>query len=456
MKFSDIQRLLQDLGTEPTRSLGQNFLHDQNLARWIVDSLHIQPGDHVVEIGPGLGALTEYLAGNDIRITLIEKDGRLAAYLKERFQSGSTTVFHGDALDFDLRELWGHGPVKVVGNLPYYVSTPLIAKFTSPLSPASRLVFTLQLELARRLNAEPKTKDFGAMTVCVNRRWKATFLRKLPASVFFPAPKVDSAVVSLDRRPPREVCPLDETAFDSLVRRGFSERRKQLRNTIPECKQNWPSIVAKLHVPETVRAEELSLAQWESLATISCPATAQSGTEMFDVVDERDTVIRAEPRDTVHVNNLLHRAVHMILFNSQNQILLQKRSIWKDRNPGLWDSSAAGHVDSGETYQDAALRELREELGINSPPLKRIGKLTPCVQTGWEFIEVYTGDHEGEVFPAPLELETTAFFPLNQVRDWAARSPSEFSPVFLLCLELLAKHGGLPEEVPTSAVISPA
>lgn len=442
MKFSDIQRLLQDLGTEPTRSLGQNFLHDQNLARWIVDSLGIQPGDHIVEIGPGLGALTEYLAANDIRLTLIEKDGRLAAYLKDKFQSVRTTVFHCDALDFDLRELWGHGPVKVVGNLPYYVSTPLIAKFTSPLSPASRLVFTLQLELARRLNARPKTKDFGAMTVCVNRRWKATFLRKLPASVFFPAPKVDSAVISLDRRPTPDVCPLDDSIFDALVRKGFSERRKQLRNTIPECKEEWPAIVAKLHVPETVRAEELSLAQWESLAGFCFPASAQSGMELFDVVDDQDLVLRAEPRDTVHVNNLLHRAVHMILLNSKNHVLLQKRSIWKDRNPGLWDSSAAGHVDSGETYREAALRELREELGIPSPPLKRIGKLMPCRQTGWEFIEVYTGVHEGEVFPASLEVETAAFFPRDQVFDWAARCPEDFSPVFLLCLELLSKPAG--------------
>lgn len=449
MKFSDIQRLLQELGTEPTRSLGQNFLHDQNLAQWIVDSLDIQPGDHLVEIGPGLGALTEYLADHDIRLTLIEKDGRLAAYLKEKFQSGTTSVFHGDALDFDLRELWGYGPVKVVGNLPYYVSTPLIAKFTSPLSPASRLVFTLQLELARRLNAQPQTRDFGAMTVCVNRRWKATFLRKLPASVFFPAPKVDSAVISLDRRPAQDVCPLDDSVFDSLVRRGFSERRKQLRNMIPECKENWPSIVAKLHVPETVRAEELSLAQWESLARIRFPATAQSGTEMFDVVDDQDVVLRAEPRETVHVNNFLHRAVHMILVNSKNHILLQKRSIWKDRNPGLWDSSAAGHVDSGETYRDAALRELREELGIPSPPLNRIGKLTPCKQTGWEFIEVYTGVHEGEVFPAPLEVEAAVFFPLDQVFDWAARCPEDFSPVFLLCLELLSKQGSLPVKDPS-------
>ncbi len=437
MTLSEIRRSLERLGTEPTRSLGQNFLHDQNLARAIVAGLDIRPGDHIVEIGPGLGALTAHLARPDVRLTLVEKDGRLAAYLSEKFATPDIRVVHADALDLDLRELWGRGPVKVVGNLPYYVSTPLIAKFTSALSPASRLVLTLQLELALRLNAAPRTKAYGAMTVCVNRRWRTSLLRRLPASVFFPVPKVDSAVVALDRRPTADVCPLDEPDFDSLVRRGFSERRKQLRNLLPELKPTWPQLAAALSVPETVRAEELALAQWEFLARLRRPALAQSGAEMFDVVDASDRVLRAEPRDFVHVNNLRHRAVHMILSNRAGEILLQKRSIWKDRNPGLWDASAAGHVDSGEDYPEAAARELREELGVACPPLVRIGKLTPCEQTGHEFIEVYTGSHEGPFFPAPLEVETVAFFPAQQVFEWVASSPSDFSPVFLLCLGLL-------------------
>ena len=204
-----------------------------------------------------------------------------------------------------------------------------------------------------------------------------------------------------------------------------------------ELKPKWADVAAALKVPETVRAEELSLAQWETLAAIARPSAAQSGAEMFDVVDESDRVLRAEPRDFVHVNNLRHRAVHMLLFNSSGDLLLQKRSIWKDRNPGRWDSSAAGHVDSGETYLEAARRELGEELGIEAPRLERIGKLTPCEQTGQEFIEVFRGLHDGPFVPAPLEVETVALFPMNGVRAWAAGSPQDFSPVFLLCLDLL-------------------
>ena len=437
MTLSEIHRALAESETAPTRSLGQNFLHDQNLARWIVGCLQIQPGDHIIEIGPGLGALTEFLALHGIRLTLIEKDGRLVRHLEEKFRSPTVEVLHLDALDYDLRQAWGKGPVKVVGNLPYYVSTPPIAKFTSALSPASRLVLTLQLELARRLNAEPRTKDYGAMTVCVNRRWEASFLRKLPASVFVPAPKVDSAVIALDRRSADRVRPLDESLFDPLVRRGFSERRKQLRNLVPELKSRWADVAAALQVPETVRAEELSLAQWETLTDIARPSAAQSGQEMFDVVDECDRVLRAEPRDIVHVNNLLHRAVHMLLFNSRGDLLLQKRSIWKDRNPGRWDASAAGHLDSGENFLEAARRELREELGVEAPALERIGKLTPCEQTGWEFIEIFRGVHDGPFAPAPLEVETVAFFNREHVKAWAAGSPQDFSPVFLLCQAFL-------------------
>ncbi len=436
MTLTEIQQALATLDTKPRQSLGQNFLHDQNLALWIVARLGLQPGDHVVEIGPGLGALTEHLLQSDVTVTLIEKDRSMVKWLREKFRDPRVELFHMDALDFDLRNLYGKGPVKIIGNLPYYVSTPLIAKFTSALSPASILVLTLQHEVAARLNAAPGTKEFGAMTVCSSRRWNVRYVKKLPASVFFPQPKVFSAAVVFERKAAETITPCDELFFESLVRRGFSERRKQLRNLLPEFKNRWPSLCADLQLPETVRAEELSLAMWEKFTRVLRPMEAQRDEEMFDIVDENDSVLDSQPRETVHVNNLRHRAVHILITSAKGELFLQKRSIWKDKNPGLWDSSTAGHVDAGETYEAAAHRELGEEIGI-ACPIEKIGRLPCTVETGWEFIEVFHGRHEGPFCLAPLELETGAFFPLTQVHAWLQRSPGDFSPVFVQCLPLL-------------------
>jgi len=436
MTRTEIQNALSLLGRRPLRSLGQNFLHDMNLARWIVARLGLESGDHVVEIGPGLGALTELLARDDVLLTLIEKDGQMVEWLRERFRSERVELFHVDALDLDLRTLYGTGPVKIIGNLPYYVSTPLIAKYTSTLSPASILVLTLQQEVAERLVAAPRTKQFGAMTVCASRRWNIRCVRKLPPSVFHPKPRVSSAVVVFERKAERDIVPCDELFLETLVRRGFAERRKQLRNLLTEHRDHWSALCTALGVKEMVRAEELSLAEWERLSQLLRPAKAQHGEEMFCVVDAEDRVTGYESRERVHVNNLRHRAIHVLIFNQRGEVFLQKRSIWKDMHPGKWDSSTAGHVDAGESYEEAARRELREEIGIECA-IEKIGKLPCSAATGWEFIEVFRGIHEGPFCLAPMEIETGAFFPLNQIRAWLQRSPEDFSPVFAMCIRLL-------------------
>lgn len=441
MTLTEIHHALSTLETRPRQSLGQNFLHDQNLTRWIVAQLDLQPGDHVVEIGPGLGALTGPLLEAGATVTLIEKDRNMVAWLQKTYDDPRVELFHMDALEFDLRKLLGKGPVKIVGNLPYYVSTPLIAKFSSALSPASVLVFTLQHEVAARMNAAPATKDYGAMTVCTSRRWRVEYLKKLPPSVFFPQPRVASAVVRFSRKPASAVVPCDETIFEQVVRRGFSERRKQLRNLLSAFKDDWSGHCEELGVDVDVRAEALSIGQWETLVRRIAPGDAQVGTELFDVVDEEDQVLGPQPRELVHVNNLRHRAVHMLITNALGELFLQKRSIWKDRNPALWDSSAAGHVDAGEPYHEAARRELREEIGIECE-LTAIGRL-PCGEdTGWEFIEVYHGRHEGPFRFAAMEVETGAFLPLAQIAAWLRDHPEDFSPVFARCFALWAEKSG--------------
>ena len=175
MKLSTIAATLAELGAKPTQSLGQNFLHDQNLARWIVEQVGIGEGEPWLEIGPGLGALTEFALERSRNGTLLEKDDRIIHWLRAQFPA--LEVVHGDALEYDPRVLFSRGPVKVFGNLPYYISSQLMFQFATEPSPASSMTFTLQRELAERMCAGPGTKEYGAITVLIGRRWKAKLLQ---------------------------------------------------------------------------------------------------------------------------------------------------------------------------------------------------------------------------------------------------------------------------------------
>ncbi len=153
--------------------------------------------------------------------------------------------------------------------------------------------------------------------------------------------------------------------------------------------------------------------------------------EIFDVVNERDEVIDRRPRSEVHRLGLNHRAVHVLLFNSRGEIFLQKRSLTKDREAGKWDSSASGHLDSGESYDDAAVRELREELGWQSAhPLERLFKLPASAATDHEFVWVYRGAAEGPFTLHPQEIETGGWFSVAEVERWLAEWPEELAGAF--------------------------
>jgi 16S rRNA (adenine1518-N6/adenine1519-N6)-dimethyltransferase len=438
MKLSTITASLVQIGMQPTRSLGQNFLHDQNLAEWIVAQLALKSDEAWVELGPGLGALTEFALARSPRGLVVEKDGRMAGFLRERFPE--LEIVHGDATEFDVRELFARGPVKVLGNLPYYVSSQILFQFTDEPSPVSMLVFTLQKELAERLSAEPRTKAYGALTLLIGRRWQVKYLRTLPGSVFHPAPNVDSAVVALTPRPVGELPECDGARFRQLVKAGFAQRRKLLRKNLAEQHLDWPALCAHLGVLETTRAEELSLAQWIALTNFAsgAPETpAEHGAqdvhgEIFDVVDEQDRVIGQETRHNVHAHGLRHRAVHIFVFNKRGDLFLQKRSRWKDRHPSQWDSSAAGHVNAGDDYVTTAPRELHEELGV-AAAVEEIGRITACAGTGWEFVHIFRAQHEGPFRLPPAEIESGAFFTIDQITRWITARPQDFAPGFLEC-----------------------
>ncbi len=436
MNKSDISSILDSLDLLPSKKLGQNFLIDANVARWIVDQLDIQPGDTVVEVGPGTGALTEFHVSRAKRVILVEYDSRLADFLTKRFADQEhVTVHHADGVKFDVRQLFQYGPIKFLGNLPYSSGGAIMQNFLNSPSPVVKAVLMLQKEFIDRIVAKPKSKEYGILTLRVQSQWDALPVKTVPPEAFYPRPKIDSTVMVLNQRNtplPTYSLPL----FDTLIRRGFAQRRKQLKKALPETAV-WSDVAAQLGVVETVRAEELSLEQWVEITRAyddhPLKDIPQKDDELFDVVDDQDKVVKQVARKIVHAENLLHRAVHVFVFNKHREVFLQFRSRVKDKCPSTWDSSAAGHLDAGEDYEHAAIRELYEELGIEDAEMQRLAKISPSEQTGWEFIELYLALSDGPVRYPASEIETGQWFPLALIDQWVSNHPEQFASGFIEC-----------------------
>ena len=329
MKLSDIRTALREIPLSPAKTLGQNFLHDQNLARWIVDQAQITPADYVVEIGPGLGALTRFILEKGARVLAIEKDARLANFLRAHFGHERLEVLNNDALKFDPRALFAHRQVKLLGNLPYNISSALLLNFLEQPSSISLWLLTLQKEVAMRLSASPSTHDYGALTLRVQLHHRVKHLRSVRATVFFPQPDVDSAVVRILPRDPLELPARDDELLLKLIRTGFSQRRKQLRKLLRTRVSDWDRVASHLDINPKARAEELSLLQWIDLtnfiAPLPRPDTRLTKIEHFPIVDKNDRILGYASRSQVHGNNLLHRAVHILIFDEAGDVYLQQR-----------------------------------------------------------------------------------------------------------------------------------
>jgi len=355
-------------------------------------------------------------------------------------------VLNIDALKFDPRLLFAHRKVKLLGNLPYNISSAVLFKFLEQPNPISLSLLMLQKEVASRLSASPSTHDYGALTLRVQLHHRVKYLRSVPATVFFPRPEVDSAVVQILPRDPLELPQRDNELLLKLIRAGFSQRRKQLRKLVREEIEEWDTVSRPLNISANARAEELSLPQWiglaNSVAPIPQPDLCATNNERFPVVDKNDRILRYADRSEVHGNNLRHRAVHILIFNQAGEVYLQQRSRWKDRHPLKWDSSAAGHVTDGESYDNAAERELEEELAV-SVPLQKISKVPASQQTDQEFVWLYQGTASGDLVPSKSEIEQGAFCPPAIVDGWTSARPEDFAPGFLECWKVYRRrmHG---------------
>lgn len=158
--------------------------------------------------------------------------------------------------------------------------------------------------------------------------------------------------------------------------------------------------------------------------------------DIFDIVNERDEVVGNAPRSVVHARGLLHRAVHILVFNKRGELFLQKRSLKKDRQPGVWDSSTSGHVDSGEDYDTSAVRELGEEIGLKVARMpQRLFKIDACEETDQEFVWVYRCESEGPFTLHPDEIDEGGWFAPEKVSNWIKERPQEFAPAFVYIWE---------------------
>ena len=437
MTGREIREALIHAGVMPSKQLGQNFLIDPNMARWIVSQLEITADDAVVEVGPGTGSLSEHLVGKVRKLILIEFDARLADALKHRFRDDpSVEVHHADGVKFDGRQLFKHRPLKFLGNLPYSCGGAILKNLLSRPHPFERAVIMLQKEVIDRLGATPGTKDYGILSLRTQANWEVKSLRTVPPEAFYPQPKIDSSVAVLTPRT-SGLPTFDYRLFDELIRRGFAQRRKQLKKQLPDGPP-WEEITAGLGVTATVRGEELTLAQWVDLTRAYDPHplkdVPQKSGEIFDVVDADDQVTGTATRAEVHAQKLTHRAVHVFVFNKRGDLLLQKRSLLKDMCPGLWDSSVSGHLDSGESYDAAAVRELEEEMGITAETApEEIARITPGVETGWEHVRLYSIRHDGTLRFPSAEVDAVMWFPLAEITAWIAAHPADFAPGFLEC-----------------------
>jgi len=262
------RRLLQGYGLYPKKSLGQNFLVDEASLRRIVAAADLTASDVVLEIGAGLGALTRHLAAAAGQVVAVELDNRLLPILEERLAGrANVQLVPGDILSLDPAALVGGGPYKVVANLPYYITAAILRHLLAATPRPALMVLTVQREVAQRLTAAPGKMSLLAISVQYYGRVRQ--LARIKAGSFFPRPGVDSAVVRVDVYPQPIISVPDEAAFFQAVRAGFSQKRKQLRNSL-KAGLNLPAAevqaaLAAAGIDHRRRAETLSLEEWASL-----------------------------------------------------------------------------------------------------------------------------------------------------------------------------------------------
>ena len=253
-----------------SKKLGQNFLIKRGIVDEIVHAAELTPGEPVLEVGPGIGTLTQGLAQSGADVTAIELDRRLLEVLDTTLASyDNVRIIHGDVLKLDVPSIMNHKPFKVVANLPYYITTPIIMSLLESKLPIERLVVMVQKEVALRMVAKPGTKDYGALSVAVQYYTQPDIVLDVPPKSFLPAPAVTSSVIRcvLRDKPPVDV--IDEKLFFRVVKAGFAQRRKTFANTMKTTglsKDRIEELLAKANIDGQRRGETFTLQEFADVA----------------------------------------------------------------------------------------------------------------------------------------------------------------------------------------------
>ena len=277
--YSVTKAVLERHGFTFKKSFGQNFLTDTNILQKIVDTAEIDDQVNVIEIGPGIGALTEFLAERAAQVMAFEIDHRLVPILADTLRDfDNVTVVNEDILKVDLAQHIQNFenpdlPIKVVANLPYYITTPILMHLIESGIPFSEFVVMMQKEVADRISAQPNTKAYGSLSIAVQYYMTAKVAFIVPRTVFVPAPNVDSAILKMVRRPEPAVAVEDESFFFKVSKASFTHRRKTLWNNLTgyfgkteEVKDKLTKALDQAGLSPSVRGEALSLAEFASLA----------------------------------------------------------------------------------------------------------------------------------------------------------------------------------------------
>ena len=263
--------ILKKYGLRANKKLGQNFLINEEIINQIIEKADVNKNDTIIEIGPGLGSLTAKLLENANKVIAIELDSNMSNILKERFcLYDNFELIEKDVLKVDLNEIVEkYDSVKVVANLPYYITTPIIMKLLEERLKLKSITVMVQKEVGERFCAVPNSKEYGAITISINYYTKPEIIIDVPKENFEPMPEVDSCVIKLDVRnvPPVEL--KNEKDFFSLIKAGFSQRRKTINNSLASMgisKEKIKNVLEKLGIDSKLRAENLTMEQFADIS----------------------------------------------------------------------------------------------------------------------------------------------------------------------------------------------